>query len=182
MFACATQGGHNKRAEKLTSSRTVEWWTWEKSTGGRQATRLSIPDHWHTAPTRTENPAVSHTARQYCTSSKSWYTEKKVLSQAKTHNKVTVKHSNETRTPVAYPPSSAQLDSTPYHCPMLHPGPCSRVWMQRGTDKDIQTHRPPWPIYISPRLRLTRDVITVYERKHTGTCNRINQLNVSKNY
>jgi len=39
---------------------------------------------------------------------------------------------------------------------MLHPGPCSSVGMRRGTDR--QTHRRPWPIYISPRLCLTRNV------------------------
>ena len=54
---------------------------------------------------------------------------------------------------------SAQLESTSYHSPNLHPGPCSSVEMRRGIDR--QTHRRPWPIYISPRLRLTRNVITV---------------------
>jgi len=45
---------------------------------------------------------------------------------------------------------------TPYRFPNLHPGPCSSVGTRRGTDR--QTHRQPWPIYIWPRLRLTRNV------------------------
>jgi len=45
-------------------------------------------------------------------------------------------HSNETRAPIANPPSSAQLEGTlPF--PKLHPSPCS-VGMRRGTDR--QTH------------------------------------------
>ena len=47
------------------------------------------------------------------------------------------------------------------HFPNLHPGPCGSVGMRRGTDRhtNTQTHRRPWPIYISHRLRLTRNVI-----------------------
>jgi len=44
-------------------------------------------------------------------------------------------HSNETCAPIAKPPNSAQLEGTPYHSPNLHPGLCSSVRMQRGTDK-----------------------------------------------
>ena len=47
--------------------------------------------------------------------------------------------SNKTRTPIANPPNSAQLENTSYHSPKLHPGPCSGVGMHRGID----THR--WP-------------------------------------
>jgi len=43
--------------------------------------------------------------------------------------------SNETRSPIANPPDSAQLGGTPYHCAKLHPGPCSSVGMRRGTDR-----------------------------------------------
>jgi len=45
-------------------------------------------------------------------------------------------HCNKTRTPIACLPNNAQLESTPYHSPKLHPGPCSSVGMRRGT----QTH------------------------------------------
>jgi len=69
-------------------------------------------------------------------------------------------HSNETRAPNADQPNNAQLDGTPYHSSNLHPGPYSSVGMRRGADRqtDTQTHRRPWPIYISPRLCLTRNV------------------------
>jgi len=40
-------------------------------------------------------------------------------------------HSNETRGPIANPPSSTQLRGTPYHSPNLHPGSCSSVVMRR---------------------------------------------------
>ena len=32
-------------------------------------------------------------------------------------------HSNETRAPIANPPTNAQLGGIPYHAPDLHPGP-----------------------------------------------------------
>jgi len=54
-------------------------------------------------------------------------------------------HSNKACTPIANPPNSAQPEGTCYHCPNLHPGPCSSVRMRRGTDR--QTHRRPRPIY-----------------------------------
>jgi len=70
-------------------------------------------------------------------------------------------HSNETCAPIANLPNSAQLEGTTYHSRKLHPGPCSSVgmwpWTDRQTDMDI--HRRVWPIYISPWLRLTRNVI-----------------------
>ena len=46
---------------------------------------------------------------------------------------------------------------------MLHPRPCNSVGMRWGTDRThIRTHahRRAWPIYISPRLHLTRNVIS----------------------
>jgi len=77
-------------------------------------------------------------------------------------------HSNETRAPVANPPTSAQLEGTPT-IPKLYPSPCSSVGMQRETDR--QTHRLTdthtdkhtyaRDQYISRRLRLTWNVITV---------------------
>jgi len=42
--------------------------------------------------------------------------------------------SNETRTPIANPRNSAQLQGTPPPFSKLHPGPCSSVGMRRGTD------------------------------------------------
>jgi len=48
-------------------------------------------------------------------------------------------HINETRTPIATPPNSAQLRGHPYHFPKLHPGLCSSVGMRRRTDTDTQT-------------------------------------------
>ena len=60
--------------------------------------------------------------------------------------------SNETRAPIANPPSSAQLEGTPYHSSNLHPDPCSSVGMRRRTD------RRAWLIYISLRVELTRNV------------------------
>ena len=36
-------------------------------------------------------------------------------------------HSNETRTPIANPPNSAQLEGTPYHSSKLRPGTCGSV-------------------------------------------------------
>jgi len=50
-------------------------------------------------------------------------------------------HSNESRATIANPPNSAQIEGTlPFQ--KLHPGPCSSVGMQRGTDRqtDRQTH------------------------------------------
>jgi len=49
-------------------------------------------------------------------------------------------HSNETRAPIANPPNSAQLGSTHYNSPKLHPGPCSSVGMRRGRDTQTYTH------------------------------------------
>ena len=46
-------------------------------------------------------------------------------------------HSNETRAPIANSPNSAQLGGIPYHCPKLHPGPCSSVGMRQRTDRQI---------------------------------------------
>ena len=66
--------------------------------------------------------------------------------------------------------NSAQLGSTPYHFPKLHPGPCSSVGMRRQTDTqtDTQKHRRGWrwPIYISPRPCLTRNIILQPNQLH----------------
>ena len=50
-------------------------------------------------------------------------------------------HRNETCASIENPPNSAQLEGTPYHNPKLHPGPCSTVGMQWGTDRHTQR----WP-------------------------------------
>jgi len=48
-------------------------------------------------------------------------------------------YSNGTSAPIANPPNTAQLEGTTYHSPKLHPGPCSSVRMQRGTDRHTYT-------------------------------------------
>ena len=66
-------------------------------------------------------------------------------------------YSNETRAPIANPPYSAQLEGTLYYFRKLHPGPCSNVGMQQGTDR--RTDRLPWPIYIHfASVHLTQNV------------------------
>ena len=62
-------------------------------------------------------------------------------------------HSNETRVPIANPPNSAQLDGTPTILPTYIR--VSAVVWECG---EGQTHRRPWPLYISSRSRLTRNV------------------------
>jgi len=52
-----------------------------------------------------------------------------------------------------------QLRGTPYYSPKLHPGPCSSVGEMRGTD--TQTDRHASPLYISRRLRPTRNAISI---------------------
>ena len=69
----------------------------------------------------------------------------------------------ETLAPIAHLSNSAQLEGTLYHSPNLHPGPHSSVGMRRGTDRE--THRRAWPIYISRRPRLTRNVTTTIATK-----------------
>jgi len=49
-------------------------------------------------------------------------------------------HSNETCAPTANLPNSGQLEGTLYHSPRLHPGPCSRAGMRRGTDRHTDGH------------------------------------------
>ena len=65
-------------------------------------------------------------------------------------------HSDETHTPIANPPNSAQLEGTPHHS-LTYIQVCAVVWEcgEGQTDR----HRRPWPIYILPRLRLTWNVI-----------------------
>jgi len=61
-------------------------------------------------------------------------------------------YSNETRAPIANPPYSAQLEGTLYYFRKLHPGPCSNVGMQQGTDRrTAQTDCRDQYTYISPR-------------------------------
>ena len=67
-------------------------------------------------------------------------------------------HSNETHAPIANLPNSVQLEGTPYPSPTYI---CVRavVWECSKRQTDRQTHRRPWPVYISPRLHLTWNVI-----------------------
>jgi len=65
-------------------------------------------------------------------------------------------HSNDTRVPITNQPNSTQLGSTPIPFPKV----TSRSMQQCGNAaRDRQTHRRTWPIYISRRLRLTRNVM-----------------------
>jgi len=72
-------------------------------------------------------------------------------------------HSNETRAPISNPPNSVQLGGTPTTLPSYIPVRAV-VWAfgrgQNHRQTDRQTHRSAWPIYISRRLRLTRNVPT----------------------
>ena len=65
---------------------------------------------------------------------------------------------NATCALIAKPPNSAQLGSTPTIPAKLYPGPCSSMGMRPRTD--TQKDRCTWPIYISRRLRLMRNVIS----------------------
>jgi len=67
-------------------------------------------------------------------------------------------HNNETRAPIANPPNSAQLESTPFHSPKLHLGPFVSVGMRRGTHTHTQMHVT-YMHFTSSTLRLTRNVI-----------------------
>ena len=65
-------------------------------------------------------------------------------------------YSNETRTPIANPPNSAQLEGTPTLPSYIRVREV--VWECGGGQTDIRTNGRGQ--YISPRLRLTRNVIT----------------------
>jgi len=69
-------------------------------------------------------------------------------------------HSNETRALTANPSNSAQLDGTPTIPP-------SYIWIRTVVWEcgKGQTHRQLWPIYISPWLCLTWNVITYVFRE-----------------
>jgi len=51
---------------------------------------------------------------------------------------------------------NAQIEGTLCHSANLYLGPCSSVGMQQGTHR--HTDRQPWPLHISLRLCLTRNV------------------------
>ena len=68
-------------------------------------------------------------------------------------------HSNETRVPVANSRNSAQLGGTPYYSPS-YTRVRAVVWACGRRQTDRQTQRRAWPIHISRRLRLTRNVMT----------------------
>ena len=51
-------------------------------------------------------------------------------------------HSNESHTPIANVPNSAQLEGAPYHSLNLHPRPCRNVARHKQTDtRDQYTFR-----------------------------------------
>jgi len=80
-------------------------------------------------------------------------------------------HSNVTRAPIANLPNSAQLEGTPYHSPTYIR--VRAVMWERGdgqTDTQTGLHRRPWPLYISPRLRLTRNVTKWTGSSQFWTC------------
>ena len=63
-------------------------------------------------------------------------------------------HSNKTCAPIANPPNCAQLQGTPYHSP-TYIQVSAVVWECGVGQTRRQTHRRPWPIYITPRIRLS---------------------------
>jgi len=66
-------------------------------------------------------------------------------------------HSNEIRAPIANPPNSAPLGAPPTISPS-YIQVCEVVRECGDGQTDRQTDRQPWPLYISLRLRLTRNV------------------------
>jgi len=76
-------------------------------------------------------------------------------------------HSNETRAPIANPSNIVHN----YRAPLPFPSyirvravvlECGEGQTYRDRQTDTQTHRRPSPIYISPRLRLTRNVMIYF--------------------
>jgi len=96
-------------------------------------------------------------------------------------------HSNETRAPIANPPNTAQLEGTPT-IPASYIPVRAVVWecdqgqtdTQRDTETDIR--RPPWPLYISRRLRLTRNVITSAKSAKRSIFQRFDFANVCSQF
>ena len=67
---------------------------------------------------------------------------------------------NKTRARIANPPNSAQLEGHPIRSYIrVH----AVVWECGEAQTGTQTDRRPWLIYISPPLRLTRNVIMAWE-------------------
>ena len=73
-------------------------------------------------------------------------------------------HSNATRAPIANPPNSAQLGGIPYHSPS-YIRVRAIVWACGRGQTHRYTHRRAWRQYISCRLRLTRNVMTISQSK-----------------
>jgi len=69
--------------------------------------------------------------------------------------------SNETRAPIANPPNSAQLGATSYS-PPTYIRVRAPVWAYGHGQTQRHTDRRAWPLYISRRLRLTRNVTRSY--------------------
>jgi len=68
-------------------------------------------------------------------------------------------HSNETRAPIADLPNSAQLGAPGLYHSWSYIRVRALVWECGEGQIHRQTHRRAWPLYISRRLRLTRNVI-----------------------
>ena len=69
--------------------------------------------------------------------------------------------------PIANPRSSAQLGGTPYHS-QSYIRVRSVVFACGEGQTHTQTNRLAWPLYISRRLRLTRNVITETCHNYNG--------------
>jgi len=67
-------------------------------------------------------------------------------------------HSNATRSSIANPPNSVQLQGHPYHSP--HPGPCNSVGMRTRTDRQTHTDTRVTTIHSVPKQPLCFLVIT----------------------
>ena len=69
-------------------------------------------------------------------------------------------HSNETRAPIANSSNSTQLGAPPT-IPPSYTRVRSVVWEWFERQTDTQTHRRAWPLYISRRVLVTRNVIII---------------------
>ena len=87
-------------------------------------------------------------------------------------------HSNETHAWIANPPNTAQLEGTPT-IPQVTSGSVQQCGNAASDSR--QTHRRPWPIYISPRLRLTRNVTRRDRTMKSQAAYRLPWLSVSSN-
>ena len=68
-------------------------------------------------------------------------------------------HSNETRAPIANPPTCAQLEGTPTIPSKYHRGLCSSVGMRQGTDRRTDG-RDHYTLY-TPHVKCNKDIAYV---------------------